>query len=126
MSGIADIAVGGTLGDRLLLGAALSGWSKEEDGATLTVSTLEARLRFYPIAEKGFYLTAGLGLGTIRAEIDGLGDESENGAGLTLGLGWDIRVGRNVSITPFWHGTAVSAGESDANFGSLGVAVTIH
>lgn len=125
VSGMADIALGGTLGDRLLLGAALSGWSKEEDGATLTVSTLEARVRFYPIAEKGFYLTGGLGLGTIRAEFDRF-DESENGLGLTLGLGWDIRVGRNVSITPFWHGTAVSADESDANFGSLGVAVTIH
>jgi Outer membrane protein beta-barrel domain len=125
LSGMADIALGGTLGDRLLLGAALSGWSKEEDGATLTVSTLEARVRFYPMAEKGFYLTGGLGLGTIRAEFDRF-DESENGVGLTLGLGWDIRVGRNVSITPFWHGTAVSADESDANFGSLGVAVTIH
>jgi len=126
LSGMADISLGGTLGDRLLLGAGLTGWSKEEDGATLTVSTLEARVRFYPMAEKGFYLTGGLGLGSIRAEVDGFGDESENGLGLTLGLGWDIRVGRNVSITPFWHGTAVSAGESDANFGSLGVAVTIH
>lgn len=125
-SAVADISLGGTLGDRLLLGAGLSAWNKEEDGLTLTVSTLEARVRFYPIAEKGFYLTGGLGVGTIRAEFNGLGDDSENGVGLTLGLGWDLRVGRNVSITPFWHGTAVSAGDSDANFGSLGVAVTIH
>jgi Outer membrane protein beta-barrel domain len=126
VSAMADIALGGTIGDRLLLGAGLSGWSKEEDGLTLTVSTLEARLRFYPMVDKGFYLTGGLGLGTIRAKFEGFGDESESGLGLTLGLGWDIRVGRNVSITPFWHGTAVSADESDANFGSLGVAVTIH
>lgn len=125
ISGAADISLGGTLGDRLLLGAAVSGWSKEEDGATLTVSTLEARVRFYPMAEKGFYLTGGLGLGTIRAEFDRF-DDSQNGVGLTLGLGWDIRVGRNVSITPFWHGTAVSADEADANFGTIGVAVTVH
>ncbi len=124
-SGVIDLALGGTLGDRLLLGAAVSGWSKEENGATLTVTTLEARVRFYPIAEKGFYMTGGLGLGTIRAEFARL-DDSQNGLGLTLGLGWDIRVGRNVSITPYWHGTAVTADESDANFGALGVAVTIH
>ena len=71
-------------------------------------------------------LTGGIGVGTIRVDVDGIGDESESGVGLTLSLGWDIRVSRNVSITPFWHGTAVSASDSDANFGSLGVAVTIH
>lgn len=125
-SGMADISLGGTLGDRLLLGGALTGWSKKEDDLTLTVSTVEARVRFYPIAEKGFYLTGGIGVGTIRVDVDRIGDESESGVGLTLGLGWDIRVSRNVSITPFWHGTAVSASDSDANFGSLGVAVTIH
>ena len=126
ISGAADISLGGTLGDRLLLGVGLAAWSKEEDGATLTASTLEARVRFYPIAEKGFYLTGGLGLGSLRAEFEGFGDDTQNGVGLTLGLGWDIRVGRNVSITPFWHGTAVSADEADANFGTIGVAVTIH
>ncbi|MBL8137918.1 MAG: outer membrane beta-barrel protein [Acidobacteria bacterium] len=126
ISGAADISLGGTLGDRLLLGVGLAAWSKEEDGATLTASTLEARLRFYPIAEKGFYLTGGLGLGSLRVEFDGIGDDTQNGVGLTLGLGWDIRVGRNVSVTPFWHGTAVSADEADANFGTIGVAVTIH
>jgi opacity protein-like surface antigen len=104
ISGAADISLGGTLGDRLLLGVGLAAWSKEEDGATLTASTLEARLRFHPIAEKGFYLTGRLGLGSLRAEFEGFGDDTQNGVGLTLGLGWDIRVGRNVSITPFWHG----------------------
>ena len=34
--------------------------------------------------------------------------ESEFGVGLMLGLGWDIRVGRNVSLTPFWNGFAMS------------------
>jgi hypothetical protein len=121
-----DLAVGGTLSPRFLVGAGISGWSKEEDGLTLTVATLEARVRFYPNEASGFFLTGGIGLGSIRAEIDGLGDDSESGAGLTLGLGWDVRVGRNVSITPYWTGTAVNAGDADANFGQLGVAVTIH
>lgn len=125
-SGMLDLVFGGTLGDRLLLGGAITGWSKEEDGLELTVTSLEARLRFYPIADNGFFLSGGLGVGSIRAAFQGFGDESENGVGLTLGLGYDFRVSDNISITPFWQGTAVSAGDSDANFGSLGVAITIH
>lgn len=121
-----DLAVGGTVTPRLLVGGGISGWSKEENGFTLTVATLEARLRFYPNVESGLFLIGGLGLGSIRAEFNGVGDETESGAGLTIGAGWDIRVGRNVSITPYWTGTAVTAGDSDANFGQLGVAVTIH
>jgi hypothetical protein len=122
----ADIAVGGTLSSRFLIGAGTSAWSKEEDGLTLTVATLEARMRFYPRAEAGFFLTGGLGLSTVRVGFDDFGDESENGLGVTLGLGWDVRVARNVSITPYWTGTAVRVDEANANFGSLGVAVTIH
>lgn len=125
-SAMVDLAVGGTIGERLLIGGAITGWSKEEDGFTLTVTSVEGRVRFYPITEKGFYLTGGLGLGAIRAELEDFGDETETGLGLTIGVGWDFRVGSNVSITPFWHGTAVSIEEGDANFGSLGVAVTIH
>lgn len=120
-----DLAIGATVNDRLYLGAGTSGWSKEEDGLTLTVATLEARVRFYPRAASGFFLTGGIGLGVIQASFDDL-DENESGVGLTLGLGWDIRVGRNVSLTPYWTGTAVSADESDANFGQIGLAVTIH
>lgn len=121
-----DLAVGTTVSPRFLVGAGISGWSKEEDGLRLTVATLEARMRFYPKAVSGFFLTAGLGLGSIRAELARFGDETESGAGLTLGAGWDIRVGSNVSVTPYWTGTAVSAGDSDANFGQLGIAITIH
>ncbi len=120
-----DLAIGATVNDRLLLGAGISGWSKEEDGLTLTVATLEARVRVYPRAASGFFLTGGIGLGAIQASFDDL-DETETGVGLTLGLGWDIRVGRNVSLTPYWTGTAVSADESDANFGQIGLSVTIH
>jgi len=41
-------------------------------------------------------------------------------------VGWDIRVGRNVSLTPFWNGFAMANDIADANVGQIGIGVTIH
>jgi hypothetical protein len=110
----------------VLLGGGTTGWTKSEGGVTLTVGTLVALIRFYPSSTGGFFLLGGLGLGTIHAQVDGFGSESETGAGALLGLGYDIRVGRNVSLTPFWNGFAVRSSNADANVGQLGLGVTLH
>ena len=101
-------------------------WTKSEGGETLTVGTLDARIRFYPSATGGFFLTGGVGLGSISAGVSGLGSASETGLGLLLGLGVDIRVAKNLSFTPFWNGFAVRSSGSDANVGQIGVGLTIH
>lgn len=120
------IALGGTLSQKVLLGAGTNGWSKTEDGATLSVATLTAMIRFYPSSTGGFFLLGGLGLGTIRAEITGFGSANETGVGALVGLGYDIRVGQNVSLTPYWNGFAMSSSSSDANVGQLGLGITVH
>jgi hypothetical protein len=120
------LALGGTLSQKLLLGVGTNGWTKSEGGATLTVGTLTALMRFYPSATGGFFLTGGLGLGTVNAEVSGFGSASETGVGALLGLGYDFRVGRNLSLTPFWNGFAMSSTNSDANVGQLGLSVTVH
>ena len=120
------LALGGTLGPKVLLGGGTTGWTKSEGGVTLTVGTLVALIRFYPSSTGGFFLLGGLGLGTIHAQVDGFGSESETGAGALLGLGYDIRVGRNVSLTPFWNGFAVRTSDADANVGQLGLGMTLH
>jgi hypothetical protein len=43
-----------------------------------------------------------------------------------VGLGYDIRVGQNVSLTPYWNGFAMSSSNTDANVGQLGLGVTVH
>jgi Outer membrane protein beta-barrel domain len=120
------LTFGGTISPKFLLGASIDGWSKEEGGASLTVATLLARLRFYPSANGGFFLTAGVGMGTVSAEVSGLGSDSETGTGVLIGLGYDIRVGRNVSLTPFWNGFATHTSNTDFNVGQLGLSVTTH
>jgi hypothetical protein len=115
------LSFGRAINGRLLLGVGTSGWAKSVDDEILTIGTLDARLRFYPARTSGFFLTGGVGLGSISY----LG-ESDLGLGVILGVGWDIRVARNVSLTPFWNGFAMGNSNADANVGQLGVGVTIH
>jgi hypothetical protein len=116
------LSLGSTLGSRVLLGVGTSGFSKNVDGDLLTVGTLDARVRVYPARRAGFFLTGGLGLGTLSYGDD----DAELGLGLILGVGWDVRVGRNVSLTPFWSGFAMANDFVDANVGQIGIGVTIH
>ena len=120
------LSLGGTLSQKLYLGVGTTGWYKSEFGTTLTVGTLDARLRFYPSETGGFFLTGGLGVGSISADVSGLGSGSETGVGIVLGLGFDIRVGNNLSVTPFWNGFAVKTSNGDANVGQIGLSLTVH
>ena len=123
MSG--DISLGGTLSPRWLLGVGSSGWSKSEQGGRLTVATLDARVRFYPSATGGFFLTGGIGAGSIRASAGGL-SATDNGTGAIFGLGYDYRVASNASITPYWNSFAMKSNDNDANVGQVGLAITLH
>jgi hypothetical protein len=62
----------------------------------------------------------------VDLDVAGFGSVSESGSGALLGLGWDIRLGTSVSLTPFWNGAAIAFSGGDANFGQLGIGFTIH
>ena len=121
-----NLSLGGTISQRFLLGVGASGWTKSEQGATLSVGLLDARVRFYPQTHGGFFLTGGLGLGSVTGEIAGFGSNTETGLGMLLGMGWDIRMAKNVSMTPFWNGYAMQNNNTDANVGQVGLAITLH
>jgi hypothetical protein len=119
------LALGGTISPKFLLGVGTTGYYRSDAGETDQLSTLDARLRFYPSRTGGFFLTAGLGLGAIHAEGFGA-SATETGAGAVLGLGYDIRVGNSISLTPFWTGVGISTSSTNANYGQLGLGLTIH
>ena len=120
------LALGGTLSNQWLIGAFSNGWTKTIDGATVTAGTLVVGARFYPSATGGFFLLGGIGIGRLEIEVPGFGSAAENGSGALLGLGWDIRIAPNVSATPFWNGAGIKVSGGDANFGQLGIGITIH
>jgi hypothetical protein len=123
MSG--DLSVGGTLSPRWLLGVGTAGWSKSEQGGRLTIATLDARVRFYPSATGGFFLTGGIGGASVRQSVGGL-SATESGVGGLFGLGYDYRVARNTSITPYWNSFGMKNNNTDANVGQIGLAITLH
>jgi hypothetical protein len=110
---------------KVTVGVGTSGFAGDIEGIGVTTGTLDARFRFYfkndgPAA--GLHVNFGVGLGHLSLEDE----DTEWGLGLLIGVGWDIRVGRNVSLTPFWNGFAMANDLVDANVGQIGIGVTIH
>ena len=95
-----NLRMGGTLSQRLIIGGELNGWGKSEGDVTLTTANIGPILLFYPSANGGFFLKGGLGLSTTSLEFGSVTVDSQ-GVGLTLGLGYDARVGRNFALTPY-------------------------
>ncbi|HEY3133064.1 MAG TPA: outer membrane beta-barrel protein [Gemmatimonadaceae bacterium] len=119
------LSLGGTISPRWLIGVGTSGWTKTDQGARLTVDEVDARVRFYPSSTGNFFLTGGIGIGEVRASAGSI-SATESGGGAILGIGYDIRVARNTSITPYWNAYAMRNSNTNANVGQVGLAVTLH
>jgi len=120
------LAMGGTLGEGLLLGGEIEGWAKEIEGVDLTVGHLSGVVYWYPRPSGGLFLKGGAGIAVYSADAGPLGDDEDSGLGLHAGVGYDVRVGRNLSLTPtagvFWG----EFGSGNANVLHVGLAVTGH
>src|SRR5438270_11471714 len=69
-----------------------------DSSATETMTNVTASLYLYPRRRSGFFVTGGLGLSNYHIDSD----PSWNGTGwgFTAGAGYDLRFGRDVSLTP--------------------------
>ncbi len=101
------VKLGGTLNPRVLLGVETNAWIKEQEGVT---GSLTGTVTFYPQASSGFFLKGGVGASYVDTDF-GAGTlsvtVSKTGWGVRAGIGYDVRVGRNISITPsanFYYG----------------------
>jgi hypothetical protein len=115
-SGVMYVRLGGTLNEHLLLGGEFNMWRKTAplginvQGA-LKMYGLNAILMYYPSARAGFFLKGGGGVSLLSAEVIApaatLKLDMGTGPGFIVGLGYDIHLGGNVSLTPalnLWHG----------------------
>jgi hypothetical protein len=110
------IRLGGTLGQHWLLGWEGSGWLRNSStswlpvygGADQTLGSSSLVALFYPSAASGLFVRAGAGVSFAGFSYgDCTGDDCSivegpggTGFGLTAGLGYDLRIGRNTSLTP--------------------------
>ncbi len=121
-----NIGLGGTLSQHVQLGGGIHGWSKTEQDLTLTASAASALIRVYPSARGRFFLAGGLGAGTVSAHVNSWSGTSDAAFAAVLGLGYDARIGRNVSLTPFFNSVGMAGEGWNVNFTQLGLAVTTY
>jgi len=121
------IKLGGTLNSQILLGVESNAWVKTVGDVRWTVGNLSGTVTFYPQPSTGFFVKGGLGFSYVSAEMLVGGARltyDETGWGFLTGVGYDLRVGRNTSITPafnFYYG-----GIGDANVGVLTIPGVRH
>jgi hypothetical protein len=135
-SATGHLRLGGTLSPKLLLGGDVTGWAKEENGATLGLGTVSFIAQYYPKEQGGLFLKGGAGFSSATIEVAG----EQAGAsswGLSAGVGYDIRVGRNISLTPIADFLIAGKGDLQVNgqtaleglgwnVFTLGLGVTFH
>lgn len=124
--------LGGTLNDHLLLGAEISGWSKEEEGVTLNLYNVLATLTVHPQPSSGFFLKVGAGGAFMDTDIHAVSKtitvDLGNGLGLLAGARYDIWLWKNVSLTPgvnFWYGRKFASDKSPGTWTPNVVDVTL-
>jgi len=137
------VSLAGALRPNLVVGAAVDVWTKRvldpgPDGyVRFTVATLDVIGQWYPQPSAGFFVSGGLGYGTIDARFDvsseGSVSDRTSAFGYQLGAGYDLRVRRGFSLTPFvkMFGTASGAVEGtgaklDAHVAEAGLGLTWH
>jgi len=92
-------------------------------------------ISWYPSTREGFFIKGGLGFGFIRGDKDtdqGLIFFDKAGVGYQLGLGYDMRIQRNLSVTAVANFYGGSVGDIQAirnvtfNVLQFMAAVTFH
>jgi outer membrane protein with beta-barrel domain len=100
------IAAGGTVSPNLRLGGEVNAWINEyrdsESGYKVTETLVGGLLtgQVYPVNRLGLFLKGGLGISRSAAYVSGGDDTGETGFAYLAGAGYEIRLGRNIFLTP--------------------------
>src|SRR5207248_4446703 len=114
------LKLGGAPSRNLLIGAALNGWAHSDGSATERMANVTASLYLYPRRRSGFFVTGGVGLSNYHTSSTPSWDGT--GWGFTAGAGYDLRFGRDVSLTPVVNYTWGDVG--DVRLGRAGNVFT--
>lgn len=114
--------VSGALRQNILLGVETNAWTKSELGARLTMANISGAVYWHPRTTNGMFVKAGAGYSALDNGFGG----GTSGFGVLGGVGYDVRVGRNLSLTPVanWFRGGFNGGS--ANVLQIGMGVTSH
>jgi hypothetical protein len=102
LGGAGYVRLGGTITQNVLLGGEAGGWTRDIGGGTFSESGATAAVLFYP-AGPGVFLKAGAGFaGWAWRTTAGSTTTTTTAAGFagTVGVGYDVRLGTNLFLTP--------------------------
>ena len=108
--------VGGTINRHLTLGGELNGFGYSSRNEDDTIGSLMAVAHFYPAPAMGFFLVGGAGFTSLSLDnhVDQV-NVTSTGGGVQIGAGYDIRLGRNFSLTPYASFVQGFAGKARVN-----------
>jgi hypothetical protein len=121
-SGSGYLRAGATLGEHVRVGGELVFWQKSLEGSDAYLRAIEGVVLWHPSPPGGCFGQAGLGLGRIRNVFTTAGTTvraSETGLSVMVGVGYDLRVGNRIFLTPSLMSVAVPAATIDTPAGPL-------
>jgi hypothetical protein len=100
-----NFKIGGTVNPNVRLGGEVNVWwngYQDESGYDVdeTLTNVMAIGRFYPSKTMGLFLKGGVGLGITTASLEYSNSTTETGFATVLGAGYEIKVGKQLFITP--------------------------
>jgi len=101
--GAANLRLGGAIKNNLLLGAETSGWARNENSTTVSLSTIVFAVTYYPGSE-GFFVRGGAGFGGASTEVDLANDTTlskhDTGFAMSAAAGYEWRLTKKFALGP--------------------------
>lgn len=95
--------LGGSVSQHILLGGEVIGMTFDRDGTDVSFANATFTLVYDPALPGGFFAKGGVGFASVMTSLEiggGTFTTDDDGFGLTLGAGYDIRIGGNLYLTP--------------------------
>jgi hypothetical protein len=122
------LRLGGAVTPSLIIAGESHGWTHNEGSVTSNVGYLMAVAQWYPQPAGGFHLLGGVGVGAVNEEDTApLGYELTSvGGALQVGMGYDMRMSRNFSLTPYVNFLGLGGGEPKINGSGAGGSLSAN
>lgn len=132
----AYLRAGATITQSVLVGLEATGWYRSKDDIDQLLGSLQAVVLLYPRKASGFYLKTGLGISQFSAK-DNQDEVSSQALSMQFGLGYEVAMGRNMSIVPYANflgstgadvrfNNTVAGLSANTSLLQFGVGLTLH